>query len=56
MQPAAFGRWDELLAEPRPPGKYVVLTGFWLHGHGMALAGKGQARVLGARRFGSGAS
>jgi tetratricopeptide (TPR) repeat protein len=37
-----FGRWDELLAEPRPDKKYLVLTGFWLHGHGMALAAKGR--------------
>jgi len=37
-----FGRWDELLAEPRPEAKYQVLTGFWLHGHGMALAAKGR--------------
>ncbi len=37
-----FGRWDDLLAEPRPDPKYPVLTGFWLHGHGMALAAKGR--------------
>jgi tetratricopeptide (TPR) repeat protein len=37
-----FGKWDELLAEPRPDAKYQVLSGFWLHGHGMALAAKGQ--------------
>jgi tetratricopeptide (TPR) repeat protein len=37
-----FGRWDELLNEPRPDPKYPVLTGFWLHGHGMALAAKGR--------------
>lgn len=37
-----FGRWDELLAEHRPEAKYPVLTGFWLHGHGMALAAKGR--------------
>jgi tetratricopeptide (TPR) repeat protein len=37
-----FGRWDDLLAEPRPPAKYLVLTGFWLHAHGMALAAKGR--------------
>jgi tetratricopeptide (TPR) repeat protein len=39
-----FGRWDELLAEPRPAAKYIVLTGLWLHGHGMALAGKGRLK------------
>jgi tetratricopeptide (TPR) repeat protein len=37
-----FGRWDELLARPQPDAKYPVLTGFWLHGHGMALAAKGR--------------
>jgi tetratricopeptide (TPR) repeat protein len=37
-----FGRWDELLAEPRPDPKYPVLSAFWLHGHGMALAAKGR--------------
>ena len=37
-----FGKWSELLAEPRPDPKYVVLTGFWLHGRGMALAGTGK--------------
>src|SRR5262249_50037730 len=39
-----FGRWAELLAEPRPAAKYIVLTGLWLHGHGMALAGKGRLK------------
>jgi tetratricopeptide (TPR) repeat protein len=43
-----FGRWDELLAEPRPDRKYIVATGFWLHGHGMALASKG--RLADAKR------
>ncbi len=37
-----FGKWDELLAEPRPDAKYRAMTAFWLHGHGMALAAKGQ--------------
>lgn len=37
-----FGAWDELLNEPRPDPKYPVLSGFWLHGHGMALAAKGK--------------
>lgn len=37
-----FGRWDELLAEPRPDPKHPVLTGMWLHAHGMALAAKGR--------------
>lgn len=37
-----FGRYDELLAEPRPDPKYPVLTGLWLHAHGMALAARGR--------------
>jgi tetratricopeptide (TPR) repeat protein len=37
-----FGAWDELLAEPRPDPKYPVLSVFWHHGHGMALAAKGR--------------
>lgn len=37
-----FGKWDELLAEPRPDPRYRVLTGLWLHAHGMALAAKGR--------------
>ncbi|RKH04794.1 hypothetical protein D7X74_35130 [Corallococcus sp. CA047B] len=37
-----FGRYDALLAEPRPEAKYPVLTGLWLHSHGLALAAKGR--------------
>src|SRR5690349_6542440 len=37
-----FGRYDALLAEPRPDPKYPVLTGLWLHAHGMALAARGR--------------
>ncbi|MFP2898196.1 hypothetical protein [Corallococcus sp. 4LFB] len=43
-----FGRFDALLDEPRPDAKYPVLTGLWLHAHGLALAAKGdfkQARA-----------
>ncbi|WP_375746388.1 hypothetical protein NR800_17760 [Corallococcus interemptor] len=36
-----FGRYDALLKEPRPDPKYPVLTGLWLHAHGLALAAKG---------------
>jgi len=35
-----FARWDEALAEPRPPEKFLMLNGLWLHTHGMALIGK----------------
>ena len=37
-----FGKFDELLAEPRPDPQYQVHTALWLHGHGMALAAKGR--------------
>lgn len=37
-----FGRFAELLAEPRPDPRHRVMTALWLHGHGMALAAKGQ--------------
>jgi len=39
-----FGKWDELLAEPKPDAKYPVLTAFWHHGHGMASAAKGKMK------------
>lgn len=38
-----FGRWQELLAEPKPDAKYAVLTGLWHHAHGLALASTGKA-------------
>lgn len=37
-----FGRYDALLAEPRPDAKYPVMTGLWLHAHGLALAARGR--------------
>jgi tetratricopeptide (TPR) repeat protein len=37
-----FGKYDELLAEPKPDAKYRTMMAFWLHGHGMALAAKGK--------------
>lgn len=33
-----FGRWSDLLVEPRPDPRYHAITGLWLHAHGMALA------------------
>jgi tetratricopeptide (TPR) repeat protein len=43
-----FGKWKEILAEPRPPEKYPTLTGLWLHARGMALASTGKTREAGA--------
>jgi tetratricopeptide (TPR) repeat protein len=37
-----FGRYDELLDEPRPDAKYPVHLGLWLHAHGLALAARGR--------------
>ena len=39
-----FGKWKQLLAEPRPPEKYPNLTALWLHARGMALASTGKTR------------
>lgn len=36
-----FGKWNELLAEPRPDPRYNALTGLWLHAQGMAHAATG---------------
>jgi tetratricopeptide (TPR) repeat protein len=36
-----FGRWDDLLKEPKPDEKYTILTAFWLHARGIALAARG---------------
>jgi tetratricopeptide (TPR) repeat protein len=37
-----FGKWDEMIAEPKPDAKYHSLIALWHHGHGMALASKGK--------------
>jgi len=37
-----FGRWQEILAEPKPDAKYQVLTALWHHAHGMASASTGK--------------
>ena len=42
MAMVRFGRWDDLLKEPKPDAKYLEWTALWLHGHGMALAGVGK--------------
>ena len=43
-----FGKWKDVLAEPRPPAKYPTLTGLWLHAQGMALASTGKTREAAA--------
>jgi tetratricopeptide (TPR) repeat protein len=37
-----FGRWEQILAEPKPDAKYPVLMALWHHAHGMALAATGK--------------
>jgi tetratricopeptide (TPR) repeat protein len=37
-----FGRWDAILAEPKPDAKYQVLTALWHHAQGMARAARGE--------------
>jgi tetratricopeptide (TPR) repeat protein len=37
-----FGKWDEMLAEPAPPDRYLYLKGSWHYARGLALLGKGQ--------------
>ena len=34
-----FGKWQDLLAQPRPDAKYPTLTALWLHAHGLAQRG-----------------
>jgi tetratricopeptide (TPR) repeat protein len=37
-----FGRWDEMLAEPAPPDRFLYLKGTWHYARGLALLGKGR--------------
>lgn len=37
-----FGRFDEILREPKPEAKYAMLSALWHHSQGMALAGTGK--------------
>lgn len=36
-----FGRWDEILAEPRPPGDLTYVEGVWRYARGVAYARTG---------------
>jgi tetratricopeptide (TPR) repeat protein len=37
-----FGRWDDLLAAPRPPDEFPYWLGMWLHARGLALVATGR--------------
>ena len=39
---ARFGRWDDILRQPRPPNELRYLTGMWHYARGLALAARGQ--------------
>lgn len=47
---ARFGRWDALLAEPRPPAAMRYTTGMWHYGRGLALAATGKLEEAAAAR------
>lgn len=38
-----FGKWDEMLREPRPAYDSLMTRGVWHYARGIAFAGKGQA-------------
>ncbi|MFL6450857.1 MAG: hypothetical protein ACJ746_24730 [Bryobacteraceae bacterium] len=40
-----FGRWDDMLALPKPHAKLVASNAFWHWGRAIALAGKGERRA-----------
>lgn len=42
MALARFGRWDEVLAEPRPAAQYQYTTGVWHYVRGLALVRQGK--------------
>jgi tetratricopeptide (TPR) repeat protein len=39
---ARFGKWDAMLAEPKPPAAMRYTTGMWHYGRGLALAATGK--------------
>jgi tetratricopeptide (TPR) repeat protein len=41
---ARFGKWEEILNEPHPPGDFPYLTGMWHYARGLAMAATGRAR------------
>ena len=45
---ARFGRWEQVLAEPAPPGDLRYSKAMWHHARGLALVGAGRAAEAGA--------
>jgi tetratricopeptide (TPR) repeat protein len=39
---ARFGRWDDVLRHPAPPGEWLYTTGVWRYARGLAFNAKGQ--------------
>ena len=37
-----FGKWDEMLAEPAPPDRFLYMKGTWRYARGLALVAKGR--------------
>lgn len=45
-----FGRWDEVLRQPPPPGYFKITTALWHYARGVAFAAKGQVTKADAER------
>jgi tetratricopeptide (TPR) repeat protein len=39
---ARFGRWEEILRQPRPPAEFPYVTGSWRYARGLAFAATGR--------------
>jgi predicted Zn-dependent protease len=39
---ARFGKWDDVLAEPAPADRHILLKGVWHYARGLALSAKGR--------------
>ena len=53
---ARFGRWDELLAEPKPPDGVPYLSGSWHYARGIAFAATGKLEAAERERAALGES
>jgi pimeloyl-ACP methyl ester carboxylesterase len=45
---ARFGRWQDVLTEPKPPANEPYATGIWHYARGLAFVARGQADRAGA--------